>query len=432
MKNAMACLSLFVHFFVVSSLPVCPQPVAIIYKKMMQARFGILARRFWLMVALLMASSLTVLSQSPDSAGRRNKLPKEEKVFYKGQVHVSRVLIYHDDAKVHIHMRITFSTDLLNRGEKLHVSPQLRKDENRNTFAPMVFDGKSKKWRVRNSDVIVGADEAYGQDHFDIEYIGNYHEWMQGADLCFLSEEIVAGGVRNHFTDFPFTNIHIPRQVEGETVSPLVADTPGVATQPAPVARQTAPTRQPDPYNPSHRKPHDNQRILDTRWHLRANLLHAAALMPNLGVEYGLKPNLSLAVNAGGNWIKWDLSHYWRLMTVDAELRYWLGNRGGDARLVHKGHHVGVYVGWYRYTFEFGGVGQFADYNFGGGVSYGYSVPIGRRLSLDLSLGLGFVGGKYIRYEPREDRCYYWLSDENRALLGPTKAEISLIWHVGH
>lgn len=174
----------------------------------------------------------------------------------------------------------------------------------------------------------------------------------------------------------------------------------------------------------------DNVRPGYGRWHLRTNLLYDAALLPNLGIEYGLKPNASVALNVTHNWIRSDRRHrYWRVLSVDLEGRYWLGDRHADRVLRHRGHHIGIYAAIYRYDLEFGGKGQMGDFNIGGGVAYGYSAPIGRRLSLDMSLGLGYVGGKYKKYEPRDDGRYYWLSDETRAWIGPTKAEVTLVWH---
>ena len=64
------------------------------------------------------------------------------------------------------------------------------------------------------------------------------------------------------------------------------------------------------------------------------------------------------------------------------------------------------------------------------GIEYGYSLPIGRRLNIDFTLGLGYLGGKVVKYEPA-DRGYLWEDTHNFTWFGPVKAEISLTWLIG-
>ena len=95
------------------------------------------------------------------------------------------------------------------------------------------------------------------------------------------------------------------------------------------------------------------------------------------------------------------------------------------------GHHLGIYALGLTYDVEWGGRGyQAARFGFGGGVEYGYSAPIGRRLLLDFSLGVGFQDGEYKTYDPM-DGHYVWQSTHKRHWFGPTKAEVSLKWLLG-
>ena len=337
---------------------------------------------------------------------------EEEKLAFKGQLHVSGVSFYERADRVHLRMKVTYSTDLLNRGEMLYVTPVLRKGDEHQLFASMEFDGLSRQLRVRNNDVIVVADESNGNFNFTITLSTRYHEWMQGASLCFLSEERNLNGSIVHYDDCLYDSIEISSENK---------EAPGSRSKTERVAAGQA----------SMSTFNGQRSTVNGKWHLRTNLLYDAALLPNIGIEYGITPQYSLVLNAGGNWLKWDKKHYyWRMLTADIEGRYWLGDRKNDEILQHKGHHIGVYAAVYRYDLEFGGKGQMGDFNIGGGVSYGYSLPIGRRLSLDMSIGVGFVGGKYKKYEPRSDGRYYWLSDEHRAWIGPTKAEVTLVWHL--
>ena len=64
------------------------------------------------------------------------------------------------------------------------------------------------------------------------------------------------------------------------------------------------------------------------------------------------------------------------------------------------------------------------------GVEYGYSHPISRRLNLDFTIGIGYLGGTYHEYLPIDD-CYVWQFTKKQNWIGPTKAEVSLVWLLG-
>ena len=83
------------------------------------------------------------------------------------------------------------------------------------------------------------------------------------------------------------------------------------------------------------------------------------------------------------------------------------------------------------YRRELGDRGYMADkWNYAFGVSYGYSLPIAKRLNLDFTLGIGYWGGRYKEYLPVEGH-YVWQSTKQRHWWGPTKAEVTLVWLLG-
>lgn len=162
--------------------------------------------------------------------------------------------------------------------------------------------------------------------------------------------------------------------------------------------------------------------------HLRTNLLYDALLLPSIGIETGFGQHWSAVFNTSFNWLKDDDRHrYWRILTADAEVRLWL-SRNLDA-FRKRGFHVGVYGAVYRYDLEFGGKGNMGDFHFGGGVAAGYAFPLNHALSLDLSLAAGYIGGDYKEYEP-EGNLYVWRADCRRNYFGPTKTEVTLVWHI--
>ena len=165
---------------------------------------------------------------------------------------------------------------------------------------------------------------------------------------------------------------------------------------------------------------------------LRTNALYDAALIPNIGVEYFIDPHWSAVTNVMYTWMKNDPAHwYWRIFSVDAEGRYWLKESTCGPRT---GHHVGAYAAFYRYDFEFGGAGWMGNANFGIGLSYGYAIPLpifprsGHHFTLDMSLGLGYLGGTHKEYIPDEG-CYVWQRTMRHNWFGPTKLEVTLVWY---
>ncbi|MCR5352001.1 MAG: DUF3575 domain-containing protein [Bacteroidales bacterium] len=162
--------------------------------------------------------------------------------------------------------------------------------------------------------------------------------------------------------------------------------------------------------------------------HLRTNLLYDFALLPNVGIEFSLGGQWSLLAEGSVIWAATDPTHrYWRIALAGLEARYWTQSKISAMR--HRGHHLGLYATALRYDLEFGGRGQLAEINYGGGFAYGYSVPIGRSLSLDFGLALGYIHGKYLEYVPI-DSHYVWQGNKTRNYFGPIKAEISLVWHI--
>ena len=164
---------------------------------------------------------------------------------------------------------------------------------------------------------------------------------------------------------------------------------------------------------------------------VRTNLLYAAGLLPNLGVEVPLRRGWSV----GAEWIcAWwgGRAHdrYWRTYGGDIGVRKYFGSRASEQMLA--GHHLGLYGQMVTYDFELGGRGYLNDrWSWGAGVEYGYSLPLSRCLHLDMGLGIGYLGGEYETYDP-QDGHYVWRRTRKLRWVGPTKAEVSLVWLIGN
>lgn len=171
---------------------------------------------------------------------------------------------------------------------------------------------------------------------------------------------------------------------------------------------------------------------------LSTNLLYDALLLPNISAEFYLGKNWSVVADWMYGWWDRDRTHfYWRAYGGDLGVRYWFGKKAKEKPLT--GHHIGLYGGVVTYDFEFGGKGYMGGRpshnlwdrcNYLAGIEYGYSLPIARRLNLDFTIGLGYMGGKVIEYKP-QDNHYVWEKTKRLHWFGPTKAEISLVWLIG-
>lgn len=171
---------------------------------------------------------------------------------------------------------------------------------------------------------------------------------------------------------------------------------------------------------------------------LKSNMLYDALALPSVGAEFYLGKNLSIAGNWTYGW--WDTDrthHYWRAYGGDLALRWWFGRLAAQKPLT--GHHIGIYGGVTTYDFEFGGKGIMGGKPGGtlwdkcmrmAGIEYGFSLPVARRINIDFTLGIGYLGGHYIKYEPFGNG-YKWLSTHKLNWFGPTKLEVSLVWLLG-
>lgn len=170
----------------------------------------------------------------------------------------------------------------------------------------------------------------------------------------------------------------------------------------------------------------------------KTNLVYDALLVPNIGLEFYLGRNWSIGADWMYSWWSKNSRHrYWRIYGGGITLRRWFGRAASEKPLT--GHHIGVYGLAGTYDIEFGGTGymggkpgdnMFARMSYGGGIEYGYSLPLTRRLNMDFTIGLGYLGGKYYKYKPYEGH-YVWLETKNRHYFGPTKIEVSLVWLIG-
>ena len=168
---------------------------------------------------------------------------------------------------------------------------------------------------------------------------------------------------------------------------------------------------------------------------LKTNALYDLALIPNIGAEVALGKQWTVSADWMYTWFSSNNRHrYWQGYGGYLTVRRYFGSQTSDLRPLtsaFSGHHLGAYVLGLTYDVEWGGRGYQADhFGFGGGVEYGYALPVSSRLLLDFSVGIGFQDGEYKEYTPQDDH-YVWQSTHKRHWFGPTKAEVTLKWVLG-
>lgn len=216
--------------------------------------------------------------------------------------------------------------------------------------------------------------------------------------------------------------------------TPSAAEARLEQARPEPASQQSAsqsPSSPPFPAIPSQVHPSSESQPppVASYFALKSNLLYDALLVPNLSLEASIGSGWTLGAGGMFAWWSKDAKHrYWRIYGGGLEIRKYFGTLAKSKPL--QGHHLGIYGDFLTYDFEFGAKGYQSKATYAAGIKYGYSHPIANRLNLDFALGIGYLHSNYKTYVPR-DGCYVYQETKKRKWLGPTQAEISLVWLLG-
>ena len=171
---------------------------------------------------------------------------------------------------------------------------------------------------------------------------------------------------------------------------------------------------------------------------LKTNLLYDAASVLNFAVEVPLNEHFSfLYEHHCPWWLSGNNKYCLEFLSYGGELRWWFAPRTqpeSDSRKLRDalvGHFIGVH-GWGGYS-DIQAGRDFGCYQFdfwSAGLTYGYSMPVGKWLNLEFSISAGYARIPYQHYVPTDD-WQILIRDRNDAgtlhYFGPTKAEISLV-----
>ncbi len=164
---------------------------------------------------------------------------------------------------------------------------------------------------------------------------------------------------------------------------------------------------------------------------IKTNLLYDATTTFNLGAEFRLGKKMTLDIPVNYNPWTFSDNKKWKHILVQPEIRKW-------TRQAFQGHFFGLH-GHYS-SYNVGGLDNppFSEYMnthrlegwlVGAGISYGYRWNFSHRWGMEAIIGIGYAYLSYDKYP-----CYHCGEKQGSAsknYVGPTKAGISLIYHIG-
>lgn len=173
---------------------------------------------------------------------------------------------------------------------------------------------------------------------------------------------------------------------------------------------------------------------------LKTNMLYDAVSWLNYSIEVPFGGDkFSMLYYHQFPWWRWGQSkneYCIRFLGIGGEARWWFKpepreeteKRKKRDRLV--GHYLGVYGESGKYDFE-----RRTDICYQGeywsvGLSYGYSIPISKRLNLELSISGGYASIAHRGYTPSHDYSILWRDYDKIGrwhYWGVTKAQVSLV-----
>ena len=230
-----------------------------------------------------------------------------------------------------------------------------------------------------------------------------------------------------YFADLRGTKVMIAYNIlKPKAVRPI--NTPPVEVQMVELSKNVPPMPVFEPINvepPKVKPPKDKKPFYLA---IETNLLGDALLIPNIGAEVGIYKGLTVGGNYQNIWLRnSSYTRWYRFEGFEAGINYYIN----EEKRPFKGHHIGVYGQLVTWDFTINGRGYLAErWAYGGGVSYGYALPIGKRFNIDFEIGVGYLGGKMHEYIP-EDGHRVWQSYEPFQWIGPTKLGITLQWLIG-
>lgn len=213
--------------------------------------------------------------------------------------------------------------------------------------------------------------------------------------------------------------VYVPYVVENiPHITPVTAPAKSIAALP-PLAPKTEFVQEEEVVEES------RKRILA----LKTNLLYDALTFANFSIEVPLyKDKLSILYYHQFPWWRWGQTkneYCIRFLSIGAEARWWFKTKDR-----FNGHFLGIYGESGKYDFEIQRSICYQGEHYSTGLTYGYAMPVGKRLNLEFSISAGYASVAYRGYTPSKDYEILFRDPSKVGRLhyfGPTKAQISLV-----
>ena len=166
---------------------------------------------------------------------------------------------------------------------------------------------------------------------------------------------------------------------------------------------------------------------------LRTNAL--AVPLTNVGVMIPLGKRVSIGADWYSPWIWRNDLHKdcFEFQALDVELRYWFRDRKTRKEQRMLGFSIGAYAAVGHYDFEYDWTGYQGEF-WNAGIDFLYAVPLwDGRMHLEFELGIGYIQSWATPYECMEPYgdCYKMMTTRRLVRwIGPTRAQVSLVWPV--
>jgi len=178
---------------------------------------------------------------------------------------------------------------------------------------------------------------------------------------------------------------------------------------------------------------------LKTLFALKTNLLYDALSLVNYSVEVPITKHASALIYHQFPWWRWGEAknqYCIRFLSVGAEARWWFLPQPRPAtekrreRTCLMGHFLGVYGESGKWDFQWDRSICHQGEHWSAGLTYGYALPIGKRVNMEFSISAGYASIPYRKFTPSDDFQHLWADPEGRGrwhYFGPTKAQVSLV-----
>lgn len=170
---------------------------------------------------------------------------------------------------------------------------------------------------------------------------------------------------------------------------------------------------------------------------LKTNLLYDAATVLNFAVEVPFNRNFSILYEHHCPWwLSRNNRYCLEFLSFGGEFRWWFRpkTREASADLVKRdalvGHFLGLYGMGGKFDIQANRKFCYQGEFFSAGLTYGYSMPVSRRLNMEFSISVGYARIPYRHYIPTDDWELLVRDPDKAGVLhyfGPTKVEVSLV-----